>query len=125
MAFVFLGSIMTVYWGPGAYGSGVPEIISYLNGVNYPSVIGFQTFITKIFANVLAVSGGLCIGKEGPLAHIGANIGVITAYLPLPHFEHLRNDKSKRHLIAAGASAGVAAAFGAPVGGALFTYELS
>ena len=125
MLLVFLGSILTVYWGPGAYGSGVPEIISYLNGVNYPSVIGFQTFITKIFANVLAVAGGLCIGKEGPLAHIGANIGVITAYLPLPHFENLRNDKSKRHLIAAGASAGVAAAFGAPVGGALFTYELS
>ena len=38
---VFLGSALTVYYGPGAYGSGIPEIISYLNGVNYPSVIGF------------------------------------------------------------------------------------
>ena len=74
---------------------------------------------------MLAVSGGLCIGKEGPLAHIGANIGVIIAYLPLPYFLALRNDKNKRHLIAAGTSAGVAAAFGSPVGGALFTFELS
>ena len=38
---VFIGSAVTVYYGPGAYGSGIPEIISYLNGVNYPSVIGF------------------------------------------------------------------------------------
>ena len=100
--FVLVASILTVYWGPGALGSGIPEIISYMNGVNYPSVIGFQTFVTKIIGNTLAVSGGLCIGKEGPLAHIGANIGVITAYLPLPHYIHLRNDKTKRHLIAAG-----------------------
>ena len=125
MLCVLVGSAVTVYYGPGAYGSGIPEIISYLNGVNYPSVIGFQTFVTKIFSNVLAVSGGLCIGKEGPLAHIGANVGVIIAYLPIPYFLALRNDKNKRHLIAAGTSAGVAAAFGAPVGGALFTFELS
>ena len=84
-----LSSVMTVYWGPGAYGSGVPEIISYLNGVNYPGVLGFETFVTKIFANIAAVVGGLCIGKEGPLAHIGANIGVIVAYLPLPRFDWL------------------------------------
>ena len=122
---VTLAASMTIYFGPGAHGSGVSDIIAYLNGCNMPYVIGFETFLTKIFANVLGVAGGLCIGKEGPLAHIGANIGVITAYLPLPHYDHLRNDKSKRHLIAAGASAGIAAAFGSPVGGALFTYELS
>ena len=120
-----IASSMTVYFGTGAYGAGISDIIAYLNGVNLPNFICFETFVTKIFGVVFAVASGLCIGKEGPLAHIGANIGVITAYLPLPRFEHLRNDKSKRHLIAAGASAGIAAAFGAPVGGALFTYELS
>ena len=73
----------------------------------------------------MAVVGGLTIGKEGPLAHIGANIGVFVPYLPFDSFAHLRNDVNKRELIAAGTSAGVSAAFGAPIGGALFAYEMS
>ena len=122
---VLLSAIMTVYWGPGAYGSGVAELIAHLNGVNYPNVFGFETFVTKVIGVVFAVVGGLCVGKEGPLAHIGANVGVFVLYLPLPRFEWFRNDKNKRYLIAAGTSAGVSAAFGAPIGGALFAYEIS
>ena len=116
---------MTVYWGPGANGSGVAELIGYLNGINYPNVLGFETFVTKVIGVVLAVVGGLCVGKEGPLAHIGANIGAVVAYLPLPRFEWFQNDTHKRHFIAAGTSAGVSAAFGAPVGGTLFAFEIS
>ena len=122
---VLVSSLMTVYWGPGAYGSGVAELIAVLNGVNYPNVFGFETFVTKTLGVVFAVVGGLCVGKEGPLAHIGANIGVFVLYLPLPRFEWFHNDVKKRHLIAAGMSAGVSAAFGAPIGGALFAYEMS
>jgi chloride channel 7 len=59
------------------------------------------------------------------MAHVGANIGAAVAYLPLPAFKYLRNDWQKRELIAAGVSAGVSSAFGAPVGGALFAYEMS
>lgn len=80
----FLGvisSTMTTFWGPGANGSGVAEIIGYVNGVNYPNTISIPTFITKIFGVVLAVAGTLCVGKEGPLAHIGANWGALVIYL--------------------------------------------
>jgi len=119
-----IASCMTTYWGPAAAGSGVAELIGYLNGVNYPGFIGIPTLITKIIGVTLAVSGKLCVGKEGPLAHIGANIGAFVLYL-FPQFEFLRNDENRRLLIAAGGSAGVSVAFGAPIGGALFSYELS
>ena len=122
---VLIATTTTIFWGPGANGSGVAELMGYLNGINYPNVFGFETFVTKTFCVVFAVVGGLCVGKEGPLAHIGANIGICTAYLPLPGFSFLRNDTYKRRLIAAGTSAGVSAAFGAPIGGALFAYEIS
>ena len=125
IACVFVASCMTVFWGPGANGSGVAELIGYLNGINYPGVIGFETFVTKTIGVVLAVVGGLCVGKEGPLAHIGANIGAAVVYFPLPRFEWFRNDHYKRNMIAAGTSAGVSAAFGAPVGGTLFAFEIS
>ena len=84
-----------------------------------------ETFVTKIFGVIFAVIGGLCVGKEGPLAHIGANVGAVVPYFPFPRFEYLRNDTNKRELIAAGVSAGVSTAFGAPIGGALFAYEMS
>ena len=124
----FLGlcaGIMTVYYGPGANGSGVAEMIGYMNGVNYPKFMRIDTLLTKILGVVLAVSSRLCIGKEGPLAHIGAIEASMAAYIPGLGFEILRNDQTKRLLVAAGGSAGVAAAFGAPIGGALFAYEMS
>ena len=121
---------MTTFWGPGANGSGVAEIIGYVNGINYPNTISVPTFITKVFGVVLAVAGTLCVGKEGPLAHIGANWGVFVIYAwpyrwGYSRFDFLKNDHKRRQFIAAGASAGVAAAFSAPIGGALFIYELS
>lgn len=120
-----LSCVLTTYWGPGAAGSGVAEVIGYLNGVNYPETISVQTLITKIFGVVLGIAGSLTVGKEGPLAHIGANIGCMVAYMGGQHFHFLQNDYMRRHLIAAGSSAGVSIAFGAPIGGALFMFELT
>lgn len=125
MTFVTIAVLMTIYIGPGANGSGIAEIMGLLNGVSYPNAIGMRTLLTKIFGTIFAVSGGLTIGKEGPLAHIGANVGALCCYLPFEGFYTLRNDVIKRQMIAAGASAGVSAAFGAPIGGALFSYEIS
>jgi chloride channel 7 len=127
MAAIFASSasLMTTYYGTGASGSGVAELIGYMNGVNYPDFIGIRTLITKILGVIFAITGKLCVGKEGPLAHIGANIGILVLYIPGLGFEFLRNDEKKRQFIAAGASAGVSAAFGAPIGGALFAYEMS
>lgn len=100
----FLGVLsctLTAYWGPGANGSGVAEIIGYCSGVNYPQTISIPTFITKIFGVVFAVAGGLTVGKEGPLAHIGANCGAITLYIfdfisKRPMLSFLHNDHKKR-----------------------------
>lgn len=100
-------------------------MIGYINGVNYPDTISIPTYVTKVFGVVLAISGGLTIGKEGPLAHIGANVGAIVIYLFGEHTSYLKNELNRRHLIAAGASAGVSIAFGAPIGGALFMFELT
>ena len=91
---VLLATIMTIYWGPGSPGSGVAEVIGYINGVNYPLCIDFHTLVTKIVGVTFAVAGGLAVGKEGPLAHIGANVGA--AIVSLPSYEFCQNDYKKR-----------------------------
>ena len=121
----FIAGLLTVYIGPGAYGSGVPEVMGILNGVKVDNAMDISTLIIKIVAVEFAVISGLAVGKEGPLLHIGAIVGWIIPYLPMKCFECFRNDTDKRTFMAAGASAGVSAAFGSPIGGALFTYEIS
>ena len=95
----FLGVLsctLTTFWGPGAAGSGVAEIIGYCNGVNYPDTIDIKTLITKTFGVVFAVAGTLCVGKEGPLAHIGGNCGAVALYVFGPSLKFLHNDHKKR-----------------------------
>ena len=119
-------SYLTVFVGPGANGSGIAELMAYLNGVNYPNLIGWKTYFVKMFCVILGIAGGLCIGKEGPLAHIGACTAIMVIYYtPIKDFDYFKNDSNKREMVCAGISAGVSAAFGAPIGGALFSFELS
>lgn len=49
----------------------------------------------------------------------------MSAYIPLSFTRYFRNDFEKRKLMAVGIAAGVSAAFGAPIGGSLFAYEIS
>lgn len=83
---VLCGACLTIFWGQGASGSGITELMAYMNGVNYPNTFSFEVYVTKVLGVLLALIGGLCVGKEGPIAHIGANIGVAVLYLPLPKF---------------------------------------
>lgn len=123
--FVAIAAGITVYIAPTAAGSGVAEAMGMLNGVLYPDFISAKALVIKLFGLGFAVSGGLCAGKEGPLVHMGSIVGIMTTYIPVKIFSYFRNDFEKRKLMAAGIAAGVSAAFGAPIGGSLFAYEIS
>ena len=51
------------------------RIKCYLNGVDFPSVVGLHTLLAKAVGIVFSVSAGLPCGKEGPMIHSGAIIG--------------------------------------------------
>lgn len=125
LALTFIAGSITAYVAPAALGSGVAETMGIMNGVRYPDFISMKALIVKFFGVALAVSAGLCVGKEGPLIHMGSIVGCASPYLPLGFTKYFRNDFEKRKLLAVGVAAGVSAAFGAPIGGALFSYELS
>uniref|UniRef100_A0A8C4PZB4 Chloride channel protein n=1 Tax=Eptatretus burgeri TaxID=7764 RepID=A0A8C4PZB4_EPTBU len=127
---VMLGSILVAFVEPVAAGSGVPQIKCYLNGVKIPHVVRLKTLLVKVLGVIFSVSGGLAVGKEGPMIHSGAVIAAgvsqgrsTTLKRDFKIFEHFRRDTEKRDFVAAGAAAGVSAAFGAPVGGVLFSLE--
>ena len=142
-AFVGMAALLANWWAPGAMGSGIPDVIAYLNGVRIENVFTIEVFITKLVGTAVLYSTGLMIGPEGPLVHLGGIIGsMLTSgnqkVGPLPSCEERRrkhyvnvnspwlrlcNDLDRRDFITMGGAAGFAAAFGAPVGGVLFAVE--
>lgn len=124
------GALIVTYISPIAAGSGIPVVKCYLNGVKIPDVVHLKTYLVKLFGVIASVVGGLAVGKEGPFIHCGAALGAgisqgkSTAFnFDTKLFKSFRNDRDKRDFVSAGASAGVAAAFGAPIGGVLFALE--
>jgi CIC family chloride channel protein len=102
-------------FAPNAAGSGIPYVEKILRGPENPN--SAWVLPVKFFGGFLALSSGLVLGREGPLVQMGAVIGEKIGRL----FKNLEG--AWKPLIAAGAGAGVATAFNAPVGGTLFILE--
>jgi chloride channel protein, CIC family len=108
------------YWlvrkfAPGAKGSGIPDVEAVLRDDRPPPPL--ILIPVKFLGGVLAMGAGLALGREGPTVQMGAGIGhfLATAFR--------RNQDDVKALLAAGAGAGLATAFSAPVAGAVFVLE--
>ncbi|AEO69512.1 2006568b-32ea-4692-bc17-f99c610b2fd9 [Thermothielavioides terrestris] len=103
-----------------AAGSGVAEVRVILSGFVLHGFLGLKTLVVKTISLVLSVGSGLSLGKEGPYVHIATCVGNIACRL---FAKYDRNDAKRREILSAAAAAGVAVAFGAPLGGVLFGLE--
>jgi len=102
-------------FSPYASGSGIPHVENVLREELPPAPASL--ILIKFFGGVLAIGGGLALGREGPSVQMGATIGNLFGQsFGLPW-------RTRRVLLAAGAGAGLAAAFNAPVAGAVFVLE--
>jgi len=102
-------------FAPQSSGSGIPNVEHQLK-------IGWSgnpasNVIVKFVGGILAIGGGLVLGREGPTVQMGAGIGHIIGRA------FRRNENECRVLLAAGAGAGLATAFNAPIAGAVFVLE--
>lgn len=132
LGFVSIATYCVSVLCPVAIGSGISEIKATLNGIKIHRIVRLKTLFCKAFGILFSVSGGLPAGKEGPMIHSGSVIGAGLSQgksssfgldTSWTKFKGFRNDKEKRDFISCGAAAGVAAAFGAPIGGVLFALE--
>lgn len=103
-----------------ACGSGVPEVKVILSGFVIRRFLGTYTLFCKTIALVFAIASGMALGKEGPYVHLATCVGnVLTRF-----FKHIDNNELlKKQILSSSASAGVALAFGSPLGGVLFILE--
>ncbi|KAF9130235.1 hypothetical protein BGX30_013592 [Mortierella sp. GBA39] len=105
------------YFGAG---SGIPEVKTILGGFVIRGFLGFRTLMIKLIGLPLMVASGLNMGKQGPLVHISCCVANIVCRI---FDKYNRNDGKRREILSAAAASGVAVAFGAPIGGVLFSLE--
>ncbi|SKC65792.1 H(+)/Cl(-) exchange transporter ClcA [Maledivibacter halophilus] len=110
---IILGKIVKKY--PMIKGSGIPQVKGVL--VRKLKMEWLKELITKFLGGVLALGFGLSLGREGPSVQLGSQVGMGVSSL------FKRHNIEEKYLITSGASAGLAAAFNAPLAGVMFSLE--
>jgi CIC family chloride channel protein len=100
---------------PYASGSGIPHVEAVLRQ-QIPHA-PFHLIWVKFLGGVLAIGSGLALGREGPSVQMGASVAFLIGRV------FRRTWPDCRVLFAAGAGAGLATAFNAPIAGAIFVFE--
>ncbi|MBI9071188.1 MAG: chloride channel protein [Melioribacteraceae bacterium] len=104
------------FFAPEAKGHGVPEVMQAIllrGGKIRPRVA-----MVKALASAITIGTGGSVGREGPIIQIGSSLGsTVGQFFRIP-------PKRMKTLVGCGAAAGIAAAFNAPVAGALFALEI-
>jgi len=104
------------FFAPEAKGHGVPEVMQSIllrGGKIRPRVAAI-----KAFASAITIGTGGSVGREGPIIQIGSSLGsTVGQFFKVP-------TSRMKTLVGCGAAAGIAAAFNAPIAGALFAVEI-
>ncbi|MFN6481026.1 chloride channel protein [Nostoc sp. DedQUE07] len=111
----FLAGWLVERFAPEASGSGMSEVKAVLARVPMP--LNLRIALVKLIGATLVLGSGMPLGREGPTVQIGAALANQLSNWAPTSPEH------RRQLIAAGAGAGLAAAFNAPIAGVLFVVE--
>jgi CIC family chloride channel protein len=114
-----VGAGLSVYLvrrlAPEAAGSGIPHLKAVLHRLR--GMLWQRILPVKFVGSVIGIGVGLALGREGPTVQMGGAIGqMVSRWLGT-------TARERRTLIAAGAGAGIAAAFNAPLAGVVFVLE--
>ena len=99
-----------------ARGHGVPEVMEAVN--RRGGRIRTRVASVKAIASALTISSGGSAGREGPIVQIGSALGSTLAR------SFRMSDRRRSTFVAAGAAAGIAAIFNAPLAGVFFALEV-
>lgn len=111
----FIAGILVEVIAPEASGSSIPQVRARLDRIIV--ALDFRVAIIKLIGGTIALGSGLFLGREGPTVQLGASLAA-------PLTTRMSGAREyKRQLIAAGAAAGLTAAFNAPLAGVVFVLE--
>ncbi|XP_064090562.1 chloride channel protein 2-like isoform X12 [Macrobrachium nipponense] len=110
---------------PQAVGSGIPEMKTILRGVVLKEYLTFKTLIAKVIGLTATLGSGLPLGKEGPFVHIASIVATLLSKAVTSFKGIYENESRNSEMLAAACAVGVACSFAAPIGGVLFSIEVT
>ncbi|NJR32149.1 MAG: CBS domain-containing protein, partial [Chamaesiphon sp. CSU_1_12] len=111
----YLSGLLVERLAPEAAGSGIPQVKAALG--YFQIALDLRVAAVKWVSTALSLGSGFALGRQGPTVQIGAALAAQLSYWTHTSPTH------QRQLIAAGAAAGIAASFNAPIAGVLFAIE--
>jgi chloride channel protein, CIC family len=104
-------------FAPETAGSGIPDLKAVVLGER--QLLWKRVLPVKFLAGVAGIGGGLTLGREGPTVQMGGAMGLMVS----TWFKVKQGEGERKALVSAGAAAGLAAAFNAPLAGMIFVLE--
>uniref|UniRef100_A0A7N6AQQ7 Chloride channel protein n=1 Tax=Anabas testudineus TaxID=64144 RepID=A0A7N6AQQ7_ANATE len=125
MILVMFASLFCHLVSPQAIGSGIPELKTILRGVVLKEYLTFKAFIAKVIGLTAGLGSGMPVGKEGPFVHIASICAAVLSRFMSIFSGVYENDTHNQDLLVCACAVGVATCFAAPVGGVLFSIEVT
>ena len=113
------------YGSRHAVGSGIPEMKAILTGYWLPRYLTPRVLGAKVVGLTAALAAEYMIGREGPMVHLTAILSILVMKLPLFADAFDEDHTLKRSMLAAACAVGVVSTFGTPIGGVLFSVEVT
>ncbi|XP_072530553.1 chloride channel protein 1a [Salminus brasiliensis] len=106
-------------------GSGIPELKTILRGVVLKEYLTLKAFAAKVVGLTAALGSGMPVGKEGPFVHIASICAAVLSKVMSIFSGVYENPYCYTDILTVGCAVGVGCCFGTPLGGVLFSIEVT
>ncbi|XP_042782840.1 chloride channel protein 1 isoform X1 [Panthera tigris] len=110
---------------PQAVGSGIPEMKTILRGVILKEYLTVKAFVAKVVALTAGLGSGIPVGKEGPFVHIASICAAVLSKFMSMFCGVYETVSGRLDLLVPACAVGVGCCFAAPIGGVLFSIEVT
>ncbi|XP_063004620.1 chloride channel protein 1 isoform X1 [Melospiza melodia melodia] len=110
---------------PQAVGSGIPELKTIMRGVVLKEYLTLKAFVAKVVALTAGLGSGMPVGKEGPFVHIASICAVVLSKFMSIFCGVYEQPYYYTDVLTVGCAVGVGCCFGTPLGGVLFSIEVT
>ncbi|XP_075071848.1 chloride channel protein 1 [Mixophyes fleayi] len=110
---------------PQAIGSGIPELKVILRGVVLKEYLTLKAFTAKVIGLTASLGSGMPLGKEGPFVHIASICAAVLSNFMSVFCDVYEQAYYYTDVLTVGCAVGVGCCFGTPLGGVLFSIEVT